>query len=122
MKLDGGALPGTDRTADLRGAIFALSSSFLAARNSALLFILGVIDGGAPTLLRRRAGVVRFGDMSLAGVSVSSLDRMLLVASEARTLITEDERREAAIEEAGREGVCGPLAAGPRTERHEYPI
>ena len=37
MKLDGGALPGTDRTTDLRGAFFAASSSFLAARNSALL-------------------------------------------------------------------------------------
>jgi hypothetical protein len=36
-------------------------------------------------------------------------------ATEVRTLITEDERREAAIEEAGREGVCGLFAAGPRT-------
>lgn len=31
------------------------------------------------------------------------------------TLITEDERRDAAIEEAGREGVCDPLAIDART-------
>jgi len=37
-------------------------------------------------------------------------------ATEVRTLITEDERREAAIEEAGREGVCGLFAAGPRKD------